>query len=445
MRQTKQVHEPPPSLWLRRLTLAVLGLYLVFSAWVLWRSAVLTPYYDELDWIGRWRALQTTGDWATYLLGPVNHHRMPGLFGLLALDIQVFGGTNLPLIVSGAVALATMAGLLAWQVGKAASPELALPAAALSAMLTLMAGNVLDAATPICVSYTHGAVLAVGAVILAEGEQRPGLTLRRILALVAAAAAGLGMGVALTVWPALLIVAARRRDGAWVTALLVVGGAYVAAYAAGQGGATESSTGAALDDPVLAVRLALNFLMLPWARLNLEYAWIGGLFVVLVGLAAVASRSGPRVGPHDRVACGLILFSLGCAAMAGLGRAWTEDPLNVPLRYALLMAPLHSGLIILALPYADRLRRALPATSHALIAVALLGTAGQNVLMADKVIRASDIVRTTLADFKAGARRPEMLAFIHPDQAFAQAVYDQLRREGRFQHELHLKATPGTR
>jgi hypothetical protein len=445
MRQSTQIQEPRQSLWLRHLTLAVLGIYLVFSVWVLWRSAVLTPYYDQLDWITRWRDLQASGDWATYLLGPVNHHRMPGLFGLLALDIQAFGGTNLPLIASGAVALALMTGLLAWQVGKAASPGLALPAAALSAMLTLMAGNVLDAATPICVNYTHGAVLAVAAVILAEGETRPGLTLRRILALVAAAAAGLGMGVALAVWPVLLIAAARRRDGAWLAALLLAGGAFVAAYAAGQGGATQSSIGAALDDPVLAVRLALNFLMLPWARLSLEYAWIGGLLVGIVGLAALAWRAGPHAALHDRVACGLILFSLGCAAMAGLGRAWTEEPLNVPLRYALLMAPLHSGLIILALPYAARLRRALPTAGHALIAVALLGTAAQNALMAYKVVRASDLVRSTLADFKAGARRPEMLIFVHPDQAFAEAAYEQLRREGRFQRELHLKAAPAAR
>ena len=117
----------------------------------------------------------------------------------------------------------------------------------------------------------------------------------------------------------------------------------------------------------------------------------------------------------------------------------------MPLRYALLMAPLHSGLIILALPYAARLRRALPTAGHALIAVALLGTAAQNALMAYKVVRASDLVRSTPADFKAGARRPEMLIFVHPDQAFAEAAYEQLRREGRFQRELHLKAAPAAR
>ena len=35
--------------------------------------------------------LQADGDWGSYLLSPVNLHRIPIIFGVQALDIQVLG------------------------------------------------------------------------------------------------------------------------------------------------------------------------------------------------------------------------------------------------------------------------------------------------------------------------------------------------------------------
>src|SRR5438093_219855 len=93
--------------WRRGLLIA-LGLYLLLSAYVLWRAAVLTPYSDEIDWVARWYALTVHHDWAAYLFAPVNFHRIPLTFGLLALDIERLGGTNLPLIGSAALSLAVM-------------------------------------------------------------------------------------------------------------------------------------------------------------------------------------------------------------------------------------------------------------------------------------------------------------------------------------------------
>ncbi|MDB5448425.1 MAG: hypothetical protein JWQ97_3742, partial [Phenylobacterium sp.] len=49
---------------LRRAVLTALVLYVLVSAVVLWRAAVLTPYSDELDWVARWYALQQSHDWA---------------------------------------------------------------------------------------------------------------------------------------------------------------------------------------------------------------------------------------------------------------------------------------------------------------------------------------------------------------------------------------------
>jgi len=423
---------------LRRAVLLALGAYLLLSAYVLWRAAVLTPYSDEIDWIARWYAFRDGGAWRAYLLDPVNFHRIALTFGLIDLDARRLGGTNLPLILSGGLALAVMAWILARQAAASALPAMKLPAAALAAMLTLMAGSVLDAATPICVDYVHGAALAVLAIVLSEGAERRSLWWRGPLALAVAVIAGFGDGAALAVWPALAIAAARRRDWTWLAALLVVGGAYVGYYLHGQVGGAGQSAAGALAQPLDALQLALAYLMLPWSRLLLGYAWIGGLVVAVVGVAAVA-LAGRSASPRSRTAGGLILFTLITAVMAGLGRPTLEDPANVPLRYAVLVTPLHVGLLMLLLPWAGELWRASRSAGQALVLVVLAAMLAQHVVFATKVIRASDVNRNLVADFKAGIRTPAMSATVHPNLAHAQAMYERLERDGLFQRELHLK------
>jgi hypothetical protein len=425
--------------WLRRLTVVTLALYITLSAYVLWRAAVLTPYSDEIDWIQRWRTLQVDGDWSAYLLAPVNLHRLPWMFGLIAFDIQALGGTNLPLIVSGGLSVGAMTWLLGREAAKAATPPLAPLAATLAAMLALMAGSIFDAATPICVNYTHGAFFAVAAMVLADGGSRRGLGRRRAVALLVAMIAGLGDAAALAVWPVLVLGAVRRRDWAWLGSVLVAGGVFVGLYALGQGGDTRNSTQGALHHPAGALRLSLNYLTLPWSRLNLSLAWVGGLLIALIGLAAFLTRGGRQASRAERIACSFILFSLGTAAMAGLGRFGQPDPLNVPLRYAVLLAPLHVGLLMLALPAAGVLWNAKRHLATALGAASLLLMAAQNGLMAVKVVHSSDVVRNTLQDFRQGRRTPEMRVFVHPDLDHAERIYAGVRQDRLFQQELHVK------
>jgi hypothetical protein len=237
----------------------------------------------------------------------------------------------------------------------------------------------------------------------------------------------------------LALSAIRRRDWRWLTAVLVVGAVFVGLYASGQGADARSSAHGAVQDPADALRLSLNVLMLPWTRLSLGLAWIGGLLVALAGLAAVLVRGGRRASRTERIACSFILFSLGVAAMAGLGRSGLPGALNVPLRYGVLLAPLHVGLLMLALPYAGALWRTNRRLAQTLCAAVLILAFVQNALMAVKVVHASDVVRTTLDDFRQGRRTPEMLVFVHPDLAHAERIYAGLRRDGLFQHELHLK------
>jgi hypothetical protein len=252
-------------------------------------------------------------------------------------------------------------------------------------------------------------------------------------------ASALGDAAGLAVWPVLAIAAARRRDWRWLGAVVLVGGAFVAAYASGQGGETQASTAGLLQGPANALKLALSYLVLPWTRLAPRFAWLGGIGVALVCGLALLRRGGPGAPRSERIACALILFSLGTAAMAAVGRAGLEDAAETPLRYAVLMTPLHVGVLMLALPFAARFARVRPIATARLAAAALALLAAQDAVMAVKVVHASDTVRTALADFRAGKRTPEMRVFVHPDLALAERVYAGLAADGLFQHELHLK------
>jgi hypothetical protein len=417
----------------------LLAAYVLLALYVLWRAAVLSPFSDEFDWIGRWYQLRQDHRWTDYLLAPHNINRLAWTRLAVALDMGVFGGVNAVLILSGAAALGVMAAVLGVQAARAAPPPLKLASGALAAMLTLMAGNLLDASIPINVTYTHAAVFAVLAIVLAEGAPAAGVSWRKGAAAVCAIAAAFGSGAGLALWPVMAWGAFRRRDWSWLAVVLVAGAGFVGLYFAGQPRGAGATTGAALHDPQSAAILALSFLTLPWTRVALDIAWIGGALVGAVAVALVLLRGGREASPAERVACGLILFSLGAAAMAGLGRSGVEEPHNVPLRYGLLVAPMQVGLVMLAAPWATRLARRAPGRLESVALILLLAMFAQNAAMAVKVVQASDVIRNEITAFHAGARRPDMLTLVHPNLAMAELLSMRLRHDGLAQHELHLK------
>jgi hypothetical protein len=433
------------SLGLRRAVLAGLALNLGVAAYVLWRTTVLAPFADELEWIDRWFRLQADGDVVGYLLAPYNFHRMVWTLGLVGLDLGVFRGNNLPLIVSGAVCVAGVAWLLARAAVGAAIAPLRLPAVALALLLAVTPATMMDASLPIHATYAHCAVFAVLSLVLAEGGRKSPLGWRGAGALAAAAASGLGSAAGLAVWPVLAWGALRRGDRRWLGLVLVAGALYVALYAWGQTGAGGATDFPALRDPAGAAKLALAYLTLPWTRLLAGFAWIAGLAVGAAAVAAVLLHGGRLAPPQERLACALILFALGTAAMAGLGRAGLEDPANVPLRYTLFVAPMQVGFVMLALPYAAEAWSANRAAAQALLAGVLLALLAQNLVMAAKTVSASDMLRQRVNDFENGGRTPEISAVVHPDLVRAEAITRRAEQAGLFRGELHLMPKPPPR
>lgn len=420
---------------------AILTGYLLLSGYIAWRTVVLQPYSDMFDWVFRWFNYRDGLPLDQYLLIPHNFHRAVTTFGLMELDVRLFGGDGLLLLGVSLLALAGVAAVLGREAARAAVGPMGLAAAALATMFALLGAVIPDATIHINAQYVHTLFFVVVAIALAEPETvQRGLRPHHLLALLFAAAAPFGNGVGLAVWPVLIYGALRSgQDRRWLALCTLAGVAYIGLYARGQsGGGARSPLDWSFADLVSAVRLALSFLGLPWTRVAPPYGWVLGLAVAVAGAAIVLFRGGLQAPRSERVASRLVLYSLGAALMAALGRTGLDDPTNVPVRYQAQLVPLHAGLVIFAAPFAARLWRARPRAMEAAAVAAAGLMLAQQAVMGASLIRIADAQRQVMADFMAGLESPEMRVRVHPNLQHARAMQARMRAAGVYQRELHL-------
>lgn len=421
--------------------LAMLAAYLLLSAWIAWRTTVLQPYSDMYDWVFRYFNYRDGLPLGEYLLIPHNFHRLVTTFGLMDLDIRFFGASSLLIVAVTVLALAGAALVLGREAVRAAAPPIGLAAGALAAMFALLGAVIPDATIHINAQYVHTLFFVVVAIALAEPEQvKTGLKLRHLAALAFAAAAPFGNGVGLAVWPVLIYGALRSgQDRRWLAILVAAAVAYITLYVRGQSGTGAKSP---LDwtpaDFVSAVQLALSFLGLPWTRIAPAYGWVLGLGFALAGSALVLFRGGPNASRSERLASRLILYSLGAALMAALGRTGLDEPSNVSVRYQAQLVPMHAGFVIFAAPYAARLWAIRPRLVEAGAVAAVGLMLAQQAVMGANLIRISDAQRQIMADFKAGRESPEMLSRIHPNLPHARVMQTRIDEAGLYRRELPL-------
>jgi hypothetical protein len=409
------------------------------SGWLVWRTAILQPYSDQLDWLSRYEVFRQDGDLARYLLTPHNLHRLVSTFLVQMLDLRL-GACNVVVIGVAAACLLAIAVVLAREAARTAPAGLALGAGVVAAMLCLGPGALLDAATPIDSSYLHSLLFVVLAIVLAEpAAGRRASPPRRTAALLCAVAAGYGLATGLAVWPVLVFSAWRGgQSRSWIATLVIVAVLAVALYAYGQAIGRHWGPSWSHGGPLAAASLAVHFLGLPWTRAAARPGALIGIVVLTGGLAAVVTQSHARAGRGARIGAALILFSLGAAAMAALGRS-SGHPADVPLRYAIFLLPAHVGFLLVALPL---VRRSARLRGEALLAAAAGLLLIQQAAMGLALVHASDANREAIAAFQAGDRRPSINAVVHPDPVSAAAIYARLKAQGIYQHELHLKPEP---
>lgn len=155
--------------------------------------------------------------WLAYLWEPHNEHRAVADRLLIAIDVEMFGGNNLPFLFMRTVLLLIMLLSLAWEIQSSnLSSSVKLTVGSLSIFALLPANLVVMYSMPLMGGFVQTSTFAVFSLLLWDKTS----TLKRALSLVAAFMAGLGVAGGLFIWPVLAFSA--WRCGSRPTQLVIV-------------------------------------------------------------------------------------------------------------------------------------------------------------------------------------------------------------------------------
>ncbi|MDP3740129.1 MAG: hypothetical protein Q8R02_22280 [Hyphomonadaceae bacterium] len=408
-------------------------IYLAIFVYSAVGASILEPYSDMIDLIDDYFRAVDMGRAVEHLLDPHNFHRIPWLRSLIAADVSLFRGTGLPLVVAAVMCLAGTALLLMIEVRRVAG-GLAFPLLALAGMLVFLTANAAGVSVPANTPHvlaTFFSLVALAAAASASGQS--GGWRRWAAAIVCAAAASLSLATALVVWPILVLMAWHGKASWRATSFVAIaGGAFCLAYLAGQSVDASLQQGFEPEGLIKAAKYFLAYLGLPWVRGSRLLGELLGAGLLAASVFALIRFGPTEANRTQRLALGMILFSLGGAALAAVGRRDIAFEVDVPVRYAILLAPLHTGLLLLAAPAIVRAWESRPRfVAHGLIA-ALAIVMVQQVMVGTVVVRAAERARQTIALYHQGGRTPEMLQWIYPDLAYADNAYAEMLRRGVF-------------
>ncbi len=427
--------------------LAVIGaVYLILFGYYFSATMIRRPFLDMFHYIMDYLDYARTGGFLHYLWSQYTHseHRQIWMRLLTAIDVGVFHGVAYPFLIASTACVVAMPLLFGREIARAGLPaQLSITAIWSVVLLVLTTANVIDCSIPIEGIYPQTVLFVVLSLILfdgiGEGSRAP--TLRRLGAMAAAIGAGFATGLGLIIWPILVWAAWRGRLGwRWIVAVALVGSIFIALYSHGLllfhlNAALEGERQFYAPAHLLQVGDAfLTFLGLPWTRAA-ALGVVGrvlGAGLLSVGLFTIVWRGlvKPRLGRLERIAVGLIMFSLAIAAFAAVGRTGSEWKGIWPVRYTLLLVPLHVGLFCVALPWLkDRWasldgRRAMQMVALAFGALMLF----QQIAAGQAGASMSRALNVAIAQFMAGKRDPTMTRVVWGDLTYTQHVVDEMRR-----------------
>jgi hypothetical protein len=410
---------------------------------VLRQTLIRAPFEDMLQWLDAYERYRHGGDLDTYLLGFFQEHRLIWAKLLTAIDASVFRSNGTAFIAAGLASLAGVTILLTreFRVGLPSGGPLA-ALVWLCPMLILTTANAVDCSVPVNIVYPLTLLFVAGACVLVTGpaEAGPMPRWRGFAAMALAAGAGFANAVGLLAWPVLLWSAWRCRTGkVWVVAIAVGTAVYGMAYLHGivltSGGAPRPDTTVAQLTKEAAYLLA--YLGLPLSRvpgLRLAGEVLGA---ALLGAAVLAfirfGVLGPAITRLERISVSLIMFSLGAAILAAVGRSHFTAEIEIPVRYTVLVTPLHVGLLAIVLRWvADHpgveCKSGLLLGGGVAAALLLLAQQAVGALVA---IQAADIMRSRIDRFYAGERDPDIQRLVFQSGlSRAAEIVAALRRDG---------------
>lgn len=416
------------------IAVAVAGIiYLAVFVYCSIGASILEPYSDMVDLIDDYFLAVDQGKWVEYLLDPHNLHRLPWFRGLIALDVSLFHGTGLPLVISGLLSLTGTAVLLMNEVRRAAS-AFVFPLLMITGMLVFLTANAAGVSVPANTPHLHATFFSVLSLVAAASAScGRNNWLGWTAALACAAAASFSLATALVLWPILVIVAWRAKISWQATSIIALASAaFCVAYLTGESVGAPLQQGLDPNGLVKALEYFIAYLGLPWVRGSKHLGEILGVAVLATSLFALLRYGFRETTRTQRLALAMILFSLGSGVLAAVGRRDIALEVDIPVRYAILMAPLHVGLLLLATPAIARTWESRPRVALQALAAAIVLLMAQQVLVANVAIRAAERARHAMTLYQEGARTPEMLQWVYPDLDRAASVYAEMRRRGVF-------------
>ena len=407
------------------------------------RTAIVRPFLDMLDWLDAYLTLRAQGGLLEHLVSFHNEHRLLWIRLLTMLDVSVFAFSGVSFIAASTLALLVAAGLVMREAAHGAAPR-GSGIVWLFGMLFVTFAGAVDCSVPVNAVYPLTLVFAVACICLFDGtdEAGSGTPWRRCAAMACAASCGFGNAAGLLAWPVLAWTAWRGGAGwRWLAAVAVLGAAYCAAYLHGVTTVVSTLPTAEAHAPLdLAhllkmLRYLLAYLGLPFTRLPVAMApgMLLGALLLLAGSVALLwlTLTAQQVTRLQRVAGGLILFALGSAALAAVGRADLAAEVAVPVRYTVFVAMLHAGLLALALPpllaRPGGVRLATRGAAGLAVLLLALQVAGGYAAMG-----VADRMAAGIERFYSGERGPAVMEAVYRDAARAEAILARLRAEGLY-------------
>jgi hypothetical protein len=422
--------------------------------WYLTAAIIRQPFWDMFSYVLHYLEYRANGGWWAYLWAAHGGQHRPVWIRLLtAFDIEAFSGVAYPFIVT-ATACHLMTAWLLWRESRAAvAGDVGRVVGLIVVMVVLSSVAAVDCAVPIDNPYPQALAFAVIALVLINGPLTPGpssaavLWRRRIGAMAAVIGGIFANAVAMALWPILVWSAWRARAGwAWTASIAGVAVAFTWIYLTGLSLSPAASQAAEGPVSVSAIVDRASYLFtymgLPWTRAAslLFPGQVAGAVLFTTGAAAVVWRGllRPSDGRLERLAVALMAFSLASAIMATLGRggdAVSGDVL-VPVRYSVLLTPLHVGLLWMAAPAFARRWNSLRWGSLAAagaVAFCLLLLA-QQVAAGRAAAATTARMRATIDRFLNGENDPDMTKVIFADVDHARREMDVIRQAGLYQH-----------